>query len=90
MSRKAAAAVAAGLECLAADVDAEERRGDVAVAAAAAVAAAVAGGYGPMDASAVEDVGAGVVSALSSSAEALPVPVAVVASLQRALWDPSA
>ena len=77
--------MAAGLECLAADVDAEERRGDVAVAAAA-----VAGGYGPMDASAVEDVGAGVVSALSSSAEALPVPVAVVASLQRALWDPSA
>ena len=41
-----------------------------------------------MDASAGVDVGEGVVSALPSSVEALAVPVAVVASLQRALWGP--
>ena len=84
-----AAAVAAGLAspaaAAAADVDAEERRADVAVVVAAA---AVAGGYDPMDASAGVDVGEGVVSALPSSVEALAVPVAVVASLQRALWGP--
>jgi len=87
-----AAAVAAGLAfpaaAAAADVDAEERCADVAVVVAAAAAAAVAGGYDPMDASAGVVVGEGVVSALPSSVEALAVPVAVVASLQRALWGP--